>query len=219
MAQKASKIEDVKRSDKVTPSATSRPLIVSNGPTMSNDPMMAPSGEVKNGEAVNTAVLGHAEKVIKPIDGSLNETGEETTKEPDTTNATATPAKENTEQKLGETEKKTDDKPAATEVATEADTSAKSDAEAGNDTEAVVTAEEAAAAEARARREQELEALIVSEKYAVPIDAVQRKRSRIAVICLCILAILLALALLDVVADVGIVKVPASVPHTHLFSK
>jgi hypothetical protein len=61
-----------------------------------------------------------------------------------------------------------------------------------------------------------LEQLIESKQYAVPINAVGRKRSRMFVAAMCILALALAVVLLDALLDVGVLKV--GIPHTHLFS-
>lgn len=81
----------------------------------------------------------------------------------------------------------------------------------------------AAAAEAQAKmdadaRTRKLEQLVASGTYAVPINAVRRKRSRTFVATMCVLALVLATLLLDVLLDVGIVDLPFSVPHTRLFS-
>lgn len=68
-------------------------------------------------------------------------------------------------------------------------------------------------------KNQKLEELIASGTYAVPINAVQRKRSRMFVAAMCILALLLLVVLLDALLDVGIIKLPSVIPHTHFFSK
>ncbi len=111
--------------------------------------------------------------------------------------------------------------PAKSAVAPETDAPAKSettDKEVQRDQDAAATAEEIAAAESQAVREHELEALVASGKYRLPINAVQRKRSHVHVLVLSILALVLAVALVDVTADAGLVPVPAYVPHTHFFS-
>lgn len=67
-----------------------------------------------------------------------------------------------------------------------------------------------------AARQQELEALIASGKYAVPINAVQRKRSRMTVAALTFVAVILAVVLFDAALDSNVISLP-SVPHTHFF--
>jgi hypothetical protein len=88
--------------------------------------------------------------------------------------------------------------------------------DAQRDPQAEATAEEAAALETKAARDQELEQLVASGKYFVPINAVQRKRSRLYAMLFFLLALVLAAALLDVVLDMGLVQL--AVPHTHFFS-
>lgn len=215
MAQKTPRMDDVKRPDRVTPSATSRPILVSNGSTVTTDPMMAPSDDTK--KEVADSPLTHT-KTIDPIDSSLKASDQETTAEPDTTAAETIPPTEEG-QESNTPDAKEDSKPAVTGGLAGTSPVSVSTSDANHDEEGAVSAEEIAREEAKAKREQELESLITSEKYVVPIDAVQRKRSRSATIGLCVLAILLAIVLVDVILDVGIVKVPASIPHTHLFSK
>jgi hypothetical protein len=71
MADKALKIDDVKKPGKSAPETTSRPLIVTNRPIIANDPMMvAPAAgapELKPAEP-----LARTAKVIKPLDASLS---------------------------------------------------------------------------------------------------------------------------------------------------
>ena len=78
---------------------------------------------------------------------------------------------------------------------------------------------EAEAQNAQSEREQELALLIASGKYNVPINAVQRKRSRIHIAVLSTFALLAALILLDAALDAGFVSLPIDVPHTNFFSQ
>jgi len=90
---------------------------------------------------------------------------------------------------------------------------------AERDPEAALSSEEAAVLEAQNVREYELEQLAASGKFYVPINAVQRHRSRMFILALCCLALLLGLLLLDAALDAGLVTLPVDVPHTHLFVK
>jgi len=165
---------------------------------------MAPDNDVEKKDELPAEVLTHTTKTIEPVTITSTDTPE-TAETAGTLQAEAsTPeAKPDAEPDMAETPT------ATTPEATETDL----------DPEATATAEEAAAVEAKLKRETELESIIESGKYAVPINAVQRKRSHVATLLLCVLAIVLLVALLDVAADVGIVKLPSSVPHTHFFSK
>jgi hypothetical protein len=206
---KTAKIDDVKRPDKVTPSSTARPILVSDHQTPLSDPMIAPAGEEQKKDGMTTAPLNHTAKAVEPPSAPLAEPLEGSAGP--ATVSVSTPAEITSAEPVGFTpELKPDAVPAAAVVGAP---------EERRDLEAAHNAEEAAAAEAKAKRDTELEELIVSGKYAVPINAVQRRRSRANSILLCIVAILLAAALLDLIADVGIVHVPTSVPHTHFFSK
>lgn len=202
MPQKASRIDDVKRPDKVTPGATARPILVTNRPTMMNDPMMAPPDEAAS---VNpqAAALSHTAKAVAPL-GSGPAAALAESNQADSAadgkiiseDATAKPIES--------------DPPADTE---------KEAADADRNPDAAASAKEVAAAEARVKREQELEDLIAGGKYTVPINAVQRKRSRTDTLLLATLAVVLILVLLDAVLDVGIIKLPSTIPHTHFFSQ
>ncbi len=223
---KPTKIDDVKRPEKVAPATTSRPILVTNRPVLTNDPMMVADGKPDaDGEKANGEVINRTAKTIKPIaiksdlpeenapekkpDKALDEAAATSIGEAaaDKTEAETQPEETAEQQTRG-----LDAKPEVTE-----DTAASND-EPRRDSEAEVNAEELAAAEAKAAREQKLEAIIASGKYRVPINAVQRKRSHMYTMLLCLLAIVLALLLLDAMLDTGLIKPPAKLPHTHFFS-
>ncbi len=242
---KTIKIDDVKQPGRVLPSATSRPILVTDHTdTPTADPMLASPGsdaDKKDESPAEPATLNHTAKNIEPLtaptvkpaaaveptstllaatpepkpaeDSNPSETSEDTSK------AASEPAPETPVATIT-----TSDSAAAKATPTESSSESSSDDDADGktvlrDPAAAISAEEAAAAEAKAKREQELEDVIASGKYAVPVNAVQRKRSRMHIMLLCIVAILLLLALLDAVFDVGTVNAPQGIPHTHLFSK
>jgi len=201
---KPTRIDDIKGPDKVTPSATGRPIIVGNQPTLTKDPMMAPADTGKKDEPAGET-LTHA-KIIAPV----------------TPVTVDPPAAETPPAEPTASESTPDAEPDTAEISGASGTPAiaiRESKEEDPDPEAAATAEEVAVAEAKLKRDTELETIIESGKYAVPINAVQRKRSHMATLLLCVLAVVLLAALLDVVADVGIIKPPSSVPHTHFFSK
>lgn len=224
MAQKNAKIDDIKRPEKVTPSATSRPILISGGQSVTpSDPMMVPSGGDKpEGETVQ--VMSHTAKTITPpseliAEKAKEEESKEAAEAPEGTEPEATDASpEAAEEPAETTEEKPENPKSAASAVIERSERANDIKEAERDPDAALSAEETAAAEAKAKREEELEGLITSGKYAVPIDAVQRRRSRLHTIVLGLIAVLLAIALLDLVADAGIIDLPSSVPHTHFFS-
>ena len=93
------------------------------------------------------------------------------------------------------------------------DTSTQADAQPTTETKKAV--EEAAIA---AQRERELEDYIDSRKFFVPINAVARKRSIKVSIVLTGMVLLLAIVLIDLMLDSGIILLVQKIPHTHFFS-
>jgi len=73
-------------------------------------------------------------------------------------------------------------------------------------------------AEAAAKREQELQSYIDSRQFFVPINAVARKRSIMVSAGLTLLVLLLALVLIDLMLDSGVILLLQKIPHTHFFS-
>ena len=65
-------------------------------------------------------------------------------------------------------------------------------------------------------RDEELERLIADGTYAVPINTLRRKRRKLWLVL--VVAMLVALALVDIVADMGIISVPSWLPYTNLLS-
>jgi len=248
MAQKPTRIDDVKRPEKVTPAPTSRPILVANRSVLSNDPMVVPEAAVSQSDIKPTAPVVHMSKVIKPLDSalaSIEQAPPSTDAEPKA-EATGTSASDTSvEAVIGDSPPRVDDQDqanaepktealaenpdkasAGAESETEAAVSspgatepaAKTTAQPVRDPEAELSAEEIAAAEAQAARELELEQLVASGKYRVPINAVQRRRSHAHVLLLSTVAVLLMVVLADVAVDMGMVQAPKAIPHTHFFS-
>jgi anti-sigma28 factor (negative regulator of flagellin synthesis) len=222
MAAKPTKIVDIQAPKDVTAGASSRPLLVTNRPVL-NDPMV--KGEAAADEKARQPVARTA-KTIKPLTA------------PDL--ASATPADDKAAPAAAEATTAEADKPATPDAAN-SDASAAPDADTPEtldkpsveasapettednepdftrDAAAETKAAESKAEAARAARTEELEQLIASGKYFVPIDAVGRRRSRLYALLLTVCALLLAVALLDVALDAGLIKLPISLPHTHFF--
>lgn len=74
------------------------------------------------------------------------------------------------------------------------------------------------AAAALAKHDNEVENLISSHEYYVPINAVARKRSIRASVLLTLLVVLLAVTLVDLMLDSGMILLVQKIPHTHFFS-
>jgi cell envelope opacity-associated protein A len=73
-------------------------------------------------------------------------------------------------------------------------------------------------AAAQAEQDTKLQKIIDSKKYALPINAVEQRRSKRFVVLGIILAVILALAWGDIAADAGLIHVKGIKPVTHFFS-
>ncbi len=73
------------------------------------------------------------------------------------------------------------------------------------------------AAEEALKQQEELEALIADETYFLPLDAVERRRSRMSSIAGLILILLLAAVLLNLLLDAGTISLPGIRPLTDFF--
>lgn len=210
-----SKIIDVAEPDKISPDPSGRPVVVTNRPVLANDPMMV---EEKAGQApmpTTAPVVTRQAKTISPISDGITATDPVTDTEPPATPAPSVKSSDEPETSVPELTETSHSYKAVTADAKEATP----------ETGTIPTDEESAlkksAAEARLlgeeeARRQELEALIAAGTYAVPINAVQRKKSRMVILLLCLLAVALAAVLFDVALDSHVISVPG-VPHTHFF--
>jgi hypothetical protein len=192
MALKTTKISDVANPGESAPAPSSRPILVTNRPVLSNDPMMV-STQTGDGRPPEVQPTVRTGKTISPITEPSSVSTE---------NAVAEAVPESTIAS-------TDAAPEATESTPEP---------SKRELEAKSNAAAAEADAAQLAREVELEKLIDDGTYMVPINAVRRKRSHMYLMLLLVLSVILAIAILDVLADTGVVKLPSSVPHTHFFS-
>ncbi|HVS58146.1 MAG TPA: hypothetical protein VHD60_00190 [Candidatus Saccharimonadales bacterium] len=244
------KVFDISHPGKTTPSATSRPVIVTNRPIM-KDPMMSEgSAPTDSSEAPKEEqALSHTASKIKitplSVADSNDKPTEEPPKEPADTAATSkdepapvdeTPTSEEVgatpdEPEAAETTddadsvKQADEAPAeapeaaSTEAATQPapdDTPAK-----GEDPAKQALDTEAAEAEAKkqADRQAELEKVIDSQKYALPINTVKKRRITRTLLVSILVIVVLGVASADLAMDAGVLHVNGVKPVTHFFKK
>lgn len=225
------KIIDISAPDQTAPDPTSRPVVVTNRPVLASDPMMV---EDKASEAESTMltapVVSRQAKTITPLDAEdvveKTETQEADAHETEPEAAAdektepTEPAKEETDAKPPKAEPRPEDKePEAAAEAHEEEPKSEPAAEPEPTEEEIKAHHDATDAkeeEVDTARQNELERLIASGKYFVPINAVQRKRARIIAIVLSVIALLLAIALFDLALDSNALSVPG-VPHTNFF--
>jgi hypothetical protein len=219
------KVMDIVHSNKVQPSASSRPLIVSNHPYMSVDPML--NEDTSANEVAGAPVLGNTglneaaeqeplrdsktqEPVVKVPSEEQTETPEAKSEVEDSQDAQI--PSEIDEPKITlpvEPPLIDDEKEAAPEIATTEEDAFEEDA----------TEPQSAAYEQEptlSAHDEELERLIAAGTYAVPINTLRRKRRKLWLVL--VATILIALVLVDVVADMGIISVPSWLPYTNLLS-
>lgn len=71
--------------------------------------------------------------------------------------------------------------------------------------------------EAEAKRQEALDGLVDAKTYFLPINAIERRRSKLVGVLGLFLIVILGLLLLDVMLDAGFVHIPGVQPVTHLF--
>ena len=76
----------------------------------------------------------------------------------------------------------------------------------------------AAEAEAAAKHDAEIQKLVDSKQFFLPINSVEKRRSKRVVLLGVVLSLLLALAWADVALDAGIIQINGVKPVTHFFS-
>lgn len=88
------------------------------------------------------------------------------------------------------------------------------EAQAAGPTEQELNAE----AEAKTKHDEIIQKLVDSKQYFLPINAVEKRKSRNFVILGVVLSLLLAMAWADIALDAGLVQIPGVKPVTHFFS-
>lgn len=189
------KIIDVSSPGQTAPSASSRPVVVTNRPILATDPMMAAQTAEAETPATAPAVTRQT-KVITPLKGA---TEKETAVVPEETPPEATPV---------------DDEPDKAPEGDE-DTAVEGESEDPVSTEKIAVDEKRLAAEEA--RQQELEDVIASGKYTVPINVVQGGRSGLANFLVVLLILIVIAIVLDVLLDTKVLSLSVSIPHTHFF--
>lgn len=242
-AAKTKPIADVAHPGKTPPPETSRPIITKHA--VLKDPMVvaeesaAPSAPAAASAAApesvassDAPVLPDDKKPAKAAGGELklqplssSPAGEPSTASLDVSTASVsekTPASAlpelSPEPSAGppDDEKPAEAAVAAAEPATE-DTSDAGEASGSSDKPDPAQLEAAAAAQ-EAERDAEIQKLIDSKKYYVPVNAVERRRSKRFVVLGIIFSLILAAAWLNIALDAGLIEIPGLKPITHFFS-
>ncbi len=218
------RVMDVTHPRNVQPPTTSKPVIVSNRPMIAADPMIAgmpakpaaedvelPAGAPEPTVPPEAVTQNHESKTILPTEDLLKAMEQPKPVEKAEVQPAEVPADEPAkiaEPTPPETEPsvKPQDTPAKPEEVPAIETDDEAEEE-DDDTPKPETAEQ--------KRERELETIITSGKYYVPINRSGKKRAMVVlVIALCLIGLL---AVADLLLDMGIVRV-SGIPHTSFFS-
>jgi hypothetical protein len=180
-------ITDVEQPGKTTPPTTSKPVIVGNRPLL-KDPMMVDEDKQPKSDQKAEA---------KPVDEKLSRNS-------------AGPAKLEPLPDSPKPEAPIND-PSVPAMPTEA--------EAANEKDQPVKKKpgEAVAAESRLKHQSAIEKLADSRQYVLPINTVERRRNRRAILIGGILALILILAWLDIALDAGLIRLGGLQPITNFF--
>ena len=247
MADSVKKTKEPKKViDISAPSATptSRPIIVSHGPVM-RDPTLAPSADTNPDMEPKTdlqTVSTHEVKIVpskevedelknEPVKEAQTEAKVEDSadKEEDTKQdqdaikvEVKTKPPKNSEQPQPETgNTDTNDQPAANEIKEDQNTDniiEEPTAEKSKiDADAELQKQELAAQEAKAVHDAQIDQMVDEEKYFLPVNRMEQRRQHFVIIG-AIIAILLAVAWLDIALDAGLLHNNYNLPHTHFFS-
>ncbi|HMH30979.1 MAG TPA: hypothetical protein VK534_00700 [Methylomirabilota bacterium] len=182
-------IIDVAHPNKSAPSSNSKSVIVPNRP-MVKDPMVneAPTKDVQD-DTGPIKIPNHIE--LKPLSAPVLES----------------------EVKEDEPEPAEPAEPEAPEPEPE-----KPEPEAGDKPEAKPGQKESEAGAEQAKRDEEIQKLADSKKYSVPINAVEKRKSKRFVVLGILVCILLGLAWADVALDAALIQIDNVKPVTHFFS-
>ncbi len=194
----AKKVFDVAKPLTTPADTTSKPVIVSQGPMVKDSSVInEPDSEAQPEPAI---LSGHT--VLQPLDHSLEQ-----------------PAAHNPEPQPQEQSPKV-------ESENEPDTAPANDSKELTETgEAGSKSDEAAqhkleeeALKKQAEHEAAMNSLIESGKYFLPINAVEKRKSRHIAVAGIILSVVLALVWYDVALDAGLLSNTLHLPHTHFFA-
>lgn len=212
------KIMDVVHPGNVQPAPSGRPVIVSNRPYIKADPMLNAPDTLPNNTSPANAPIEQNEKIsVTDHDESdiankqeveiAAEQPEKIAVEPHTEKVIPVPS---SAIESDDSTHKDEPEAPAEHSAPEDDTTL-----AANILKAQTPSAPAVDEDAEKAREEELERLIASKEYAVPINKVGRHKKIILLWVLVLLVLLIVMV--DLLADMGVISLPF-VPHTSFFS-
>ena len=215
-------IADVAHPDKTAAEPTAKSIIVNNRPII-KDPMM------KEDEAANEATTeplvtkpNDVKISVKPLEEDTEKPVETETKAPIPDTAKAEPEPEPVVEK-SVVAKEAGEKPAAAEPEAKAQEDQREDEQPdeGMDkkqTDQDMAAVEEAEAAKLAEHDAAIQKLVEDKQYFLPINTVEKRKTRRFVLLGVVLSLLLALAWADIALDAGLIQISGIKPVTHFFS-
>lgn len=207
-ASAAQPISDVSHPDKTAPSLTSRPLIRRSGPVL-QDPMIAGASDEKKSEetAPEQKLAQTAHVKVHPLTDSSPVLSNKPSDDK--------PVEEAEPEKTDVNDKPTTDETKPEEKTPEKETTQSGDAQGAQKSDAPdLEAEESK----RAEHDAAIQKLVDGKQYYLPINSVEKRKSKRFVAVGILLSLLLAVAWADVALDAGLVHIANVKPVTHFFS-
>jgi hypothetical protein len=229
------KIADVEHPNTSSPSTTSKPVLVTNRPIM-QDPMMKEAADEDTGTPIKVTTGSTKIKlqpltapVVKNIKSPAEDTPEKPVEaatekapaaSPEQTEATENPAPETAPGMEPEpAQPKKDDSPPAPEEAEESSPESSDETTSEGDGQPAEVANQEAAQQAEeAKHDEGVQKLIDGKQYFLPINAVEKRRTKRVILLGILLVVVLAVAWVDIALDAGLVEIGNVKPMTHFFS-
>lgn len=214
-SKKPQPISDVEHPGKTAANPTSKSIIIKNGPII-KDPMVVEDSEAKieDDTTKNVVKAGGSSKIkLQPLPVAENEEPKQDESSQDIETPIVEAPKQDEEKSVesnGEAkpEKTTEKKDATFDKETEEkDKSTNTPAE-----------EEEAEASRKAEHDANLQKIVDSKTYYLPINAVEKRRSKRFVLLGIAVSILLILLWVNIALDAGLIKIDGLSPMTHFFS-
>jgi hypothetical protein len=216
-------ISDVAKPGKSAPTNTSRPVIITNRPIM-KDPMVvtkdAPSDEEKVTVTVNSK--SSLKPKLQPLtlptkEAEPEKVEEQATTTPDEKPAASTKSPVPAPEKAPEPAKVADEEPAKTEQpSSEAAGLPSPEAREGDVIKDPAKAEDDAEREA-AEKEMAIQKLVEGKEFYLPINQVEKRRTKRVVAAGIILSLVLIMAWVNLSLDAELLEIPGVQPVTHFF--
>ena len=207
------KVMDVAHPNQSAPAGNSKSVIVNNRPIM-KDPMFVEDADEKSDKKPDAMATKPTNVVIKPVTETDNEPDDEK-KTISVLAEEAASKKESVSEDEAKDEADADaDKPKTeTEypgLAPDDKPKTKSDDEIANEEELELAKQE--------KHEAEIQKLIDSKKYELPINSIEQRKSKRVVILGIALSLVLMLAWADIALDASLIQINGIKPLTHFFS-